>query len=164
MIGGQKTAAAALLIAVFLAGILGGAAGTKMMDRRVGRHGGDQPDRFDRLGSTRPWMRGTEEGADRRGLMPMWFTDRLARELDLTEEQREGIKDILDSRRQQADELMEQIGPRLKAELDSMQLEIRALLSPEQQLLFDQFQEREGERMFRRMSNPMRGPPPGGLH
>ena len=91
----------------------------------------------------------------------MWFSDRLARELDLDEEQREMIKNILESRRERADDILERVGPTLKAELDSMHIEIRAILTPDQQLLFDQFQEREGERMFRRMSNPMRGPPSG---
>jgi hypothetical protein len=41
MIGGQKTAAAALLVAVFVAGALGGAAGVKMADRRPWRPRGD---------------------------------------------------------------------------------------------------------------------------
>ena len=161
MIGGQKAAAAALLISVFIAGALGGMVGTKLMDRRSWRDGMARSGHMERPGGRPSWMKGREEGADPRGLMPMWFSDRLAHELDLDEEQREMIRDILDSRRERADAILERIGPTLKAELDSMNIEIRAILNPDQQLLLDQFQEREGERMFRRMSNPMRGPSSG---
>ena len=161
MIGGQKAAAAALLISVFIAGALGGVVGTKLMDRRSWRDGMVRSGHMERPGGRPSRMKGMEGGADPRGLMPMWFSDRLAHELDLDEEQREIIQNILESRRERADDILEKVGPTLKAELDSMSIEIRAILTPDQQLLFDQFHERERERMFRRMSNPMRGPPSG---
>mgnify|MGYP001828843500 CR=1 FL=1 len=159
MIAGQKTAAGLLLISVFLAGVMGGMVGVKMMDRRAWRDPGERSRRFDHPGEKPPWVRGTDRGAERHGLMPMWISDRLAEELELSDTQREQVRAIFDTRRERADEALKQIGPILRAELDSMNLEIREILSPEQALLFDEFQEREGDRMFRRMSNPSRGSP-----
>jgi len=105
-----------------------------------------------------------EGDRDRFGPSPMWLADRLASELSLSAEQKEEVGEILENRRQRASEAMEQMGPFLKAQLDSMNAEIRALLTPEQQERFDDFVAREDERMFRRggMSRP--GSPPGGAH
>lgn len=164
MIGGQRTAAAALLVSVFVAGLLGGAAGVRLMDRRPWRDRVEHRMPPDRMGA-RPQSPGGMEGdRDRFGPSPMWLADRLASELSLSDEQKEGVADILEARRQRAAEAMEQMGPFLKAQLDSMNAEIRALLTPEQQERFDEFVAREDERMFRRggMSRP--GFPPGGAH
>ena len=47
MIGGQKTAAAALLLAIFAAGALGGAVGVQVVDRRPWRSRGEFHGQFD---------------------------------------------------------------------------------------------------------------------
>lgn len=160
--GGQKTAAALLLVTVFLAGVMGGMVGVEMMDKRSWRDQGERSRRYDHPGERQPWTKGADRRPDRHGLMPMWISDRLAERLGLSEVQKEEIQGILENRRKKADEVLSQVGPILRAELDSMNLEIRETLTPEQQALFDQFQEQEGERMFRRMSSPDRGGGPRG--
>jgi len=96
----------------------------------------------------------------------MLIADRLDAQLALTEAQKEGVTAILEARQARASAALEEIGPFLKSQLDSMNLEIRALLSPEQQKRFDEFAAREDDRIFRRMGGPWpgapRGMPPGG--
>jgi len=165
MIGGQKTAAAALLVSVFVAGALGGAVSMKLLDRRPWRAGPgvEHMAPFDRTGGrgSRPGSR--ESGRDRFGIAPsMWLAERLSAQLDLSSEQREEVVAILESRQTRATEALEEMGPLLRAQLDSMNLEIRAVLSPEQQEVFDEFVSQEDERMFRRMGGSRSGGPPGG--
>lgn len=164
--GGQKTAAAALLVSVFVAGALGGAVGVKLLDLRPWRSGPDRAAPFDRRGGEHPWPGGRESPRGRFGVDPMLIADRLDAQLALTEAQKEGVTAILEARQARASAALEEIGPFLKSQLDSMNLEIRALLSPEQQKRFDEFAAREDDRIFRRMGGPWpgapRGMPPGG--
>lgn len=169
MMGGQKTAAAALLVSVFVAGALGGAVGVRLVDRRPWRPAGERGIPLDPMGGRPPGPGGMEGGPDRFGVAPMWLADRLAADLDLTEEQRDQVSAILESRQARASNALEEIGPFLRAQLDSMNLEIRAILTSEQQVIFDQFVAREDERIFRRMGTSPPGipppvPPRGGIH
>lgn len=152
MIGGQRTAAAALLISVFMAGALGGAVGTKLLDRWVGNDRMGRPSSFERSGRfpPHPGAMDRDHGRGPSMLAPMRISDRLARELNLTEDQKEQVLAILEARTRRSEERLSEILPRLKADLDSMFLEVREILTPEQQQLFDERREREEERMFRR--------------
>lgn len=162
MIGGQKTAAGALLISVFVAGVLGGAAGVKLLDRRPWRPGVEGGIPFDRMGGRPPWQGGREGAPDRFGIAPMFLEERLAALLALTDEQREKVTAIMEARQEKASLALEEMGPALRAQLDSLNLEIRANLSPEQQEVFDDFLARDNERMFRRGGGLRPGVPPGG--
>lgn len=164
MIGGQNTGAAVLLASVFVAGALGGAVGVKLVDRRPWRPPGEHGSPMDRMSGRTPPMGGRDGGPDRFGIAPMWLADRLADQLSLTEEQRGQVASILESRQARASEALSEIGPFLKAQLDSTNLEIRAVLTPEQQERFDEYVAREEERMFRRGGYPRPGAPPGGFH
>ena len=104
-----------------------------------------------------------EGGIDKEALAPMWFSYRLADELDLSEDQQDKVRSILDARREEAEGVLEEFGPRLRAHWDTLHLEIRTILTTDQQALFDGFRQREDERMFRRMSSPWPGGPPGGF-
>jgi Spy/CpxP family protein refolding chaperone len=167
--GGQKIAAAALLVSVFVSGALGGAVGVRLMDRRPWRPAGERGMPPEPMGGRPPGPGGMEGGPDRFGVAPMWMADRLAAELSLTDEQRDQVSGILESRQARASDALREIGPFLRAQLDSMNLEIRAILTSEQQVVFDQFVAREDERMFRRMGPSQPGipppvPPRGGVH
>jgi hypothetical protein len=58
-------------------------------------------------------------------------------ELGLTEVQRAAVEEVLASRRAQTEALLEALYPQLRAQVDSANAEIRALLTPEQQETFD---------------------------
>jgi hypothetical protein len=79
----------------------------------------------------------------------MMLSHRLAERLDLSDQQRERIQDLMEERREKASRLLEEIGPSFQAQLDSMRVEIRALLDPSQREEFDRFQ-REGRELFGR--------------
>jgi len=150
MIFGQRTAAAALLISVFLAGALGGAVVTKLLDRRAWQERAEEMGLFERRGGKPLSMGRADGGFPDRGLAPMWVSDRLATVLNLSEEQKGQVQSILEGRADRADAKIAEMMPGLRAELDSMYLEVRAILTSDQQGLFDEFRAREEERMFRR--------------
>lgn len=154
----RRTAAAALLISMFLAGVVGGAAFMRVLQGRPGPHplgwrdgggpGGRMPPVSFMPDSTQP----------PRGFAPMALSQRLSQELDLTEDQREQLEEIIEEREAAASAIMDSLGPRLQAQLDSMNAAIRALLTPEQAEVFDRWLERE--EAFRRRP-PGEGRPPG---
>mgnify|MGYP006279472847 CR=1 FL=1 len=161
MMGGQKTAAGALLISVFLAGVLGGAAGTKLLDRSPWEERMEQAPLPGYPGPRSPRMGRHGGGPRELGITPMWFSRRLADELDLSEEQEEDIRSVLETRRQRAEEAMADAAPVLRAQFDSVQMEIREILTPEQRTLFDEFRDVERERAFRRFPGVPADSPPG---
>jgi len=111
----------ALLVLAFAAGALGGMALERV---RVSRIRPQPPE----------WMAG-------RGDLPPGF-DRL----DLTAEQRERIRAIFRTSGPRTDSVLRASLPRLQAIHDSVRAEIRAVLTPEQQQMFDQMEPR-GPRM-----------------
>ena len=147
--------AALTLAAVFL---LGAVAGAGFMRMKAARFHGD--------------MLGFDGG--RRG---EWRMRALAKQLDLSDEQRAKVKGILAKHAPERDKrmkaAMETCGAPLeefKAKVDG---EIRAVLTPEQQKKFDAIAKRQAERMFfpgERRGRRHRGgdsggdlgPPPGG--
>lgn len=155
-----RVAALVVLGAVFLAGGLGGAAVMKIFQpdpfpRWEGRGGG-------REGSVGPGqnMRRRVLGWPR-GFAPMTLNEHLADALSLTEEQRAEVRRIMEERAAQSAKLFQELEPRLRAQLDSARMEIRALLNQEQQKEFDRFLERERDLFQRRMPRPDSARPPG---
>jgi hypothetical protein len=130
-----------LLAVVFVVGILGG-----MAIERV---------RFSRLRPPRP----PEFSRTRNGLPPGM------ERLNLTEEQRTRIRDIFEASRPLTDSVLRSTMPHLQAIHDSVRLQIRAVLTPEQQRQFDEI-EPEGRWGPRgpggpRGGRPGMGPGPG---
>jgi protein CpxP len=79
--------------------------------------------------------------------------ERLARELDLTADQRSKVESVLTARRTRLDALQQDVRSKFEAEQESLRHEIRAVLTPEQQRKFDE-REKELRGRFGR-----RGPP-----
>jgi Spy/CpxP family protein refolding chaperone len=59
--------------------------------------------------------------------------------LQLTEEQQTQVDEIMERRRAEVDAFGKENGPQLRAIMDSARAEIRAVLTPEQQALEEQF-------------------------
>ncbi|MFC1660786.1 hypothetical protein ACFL3S_04855 [Gemmatimonadota bacterium] len=152
----KKMAAAALLVSVFVAGALAGFAVFRFSEARSpaqprgGKPPGGPPGMM-----MRPMMTPGDSGSPFVGMAPMWITDRLSERLGLTDDQREKIQEIMDGRRSHASRVLDDLGPVLQAQLDSMQADIRDVLTPEQRERFDEFQ-REGRDVFRRRSDHSR--------
>jgi Spy/CpxP family protein refolding chaperone len=74
----------------------------------------------------------------------------LERELKLTEEQKEQVEQILSSTRQKYRELQAQVHPRFLAIRDESRSQIKALLTPEQQVLYEQLLSRRDKERERK--------------
>lgn len=118
-LGRIRTQGIALLAATFVAGALAGMALERVRTRPglppLGREPGP--------GMLQPF------GPDR--LPPMF------EQLNLTDEQRARIADIIERSRPRTDELLQSMLPRLRAVTDSVRDEIRAVLTPEQAVKLD---------------------------
>jgi Spy/CpxP family protein refolding chaperone len=121
----------ALLLVVFVVGVLGGMA-------------------LERVRTTRQAPREPARGMAMRGAMPPMF-----QRLDLTSEQRQRIEAILQQSRPLTDSVLRSSLPRLRAIRDSVRLEIRAVLTPEQQERFDAMERRWGDRALGEWGMPM---------
>lgn len=84
---------------------------------------------------------------------PGQFMPAMFRELNLTDQQERQIRRILQDSRQEMDSVLNLMLPRLNAVTDSVRLEIRAVLTPEQAEQLDQLMSRARRR---------RGVMPGG--
>ena len=152
--------ALALLVSVFMAGVLSAVAVVTVLERgdvaeaehrRPGppRRGGPGG-----LGDPRdgPW------GFDGRG---DFILDMLTQELDLSEEQRERIGEVMASREERAQEIMAGMRDRLTSIMDSIDAEIQAVLTPEQVEAYRQLRADGRDRLERRYPGPPgRRPPP----
>ncbi|MFC1572720.1 Spy/CpxP family protein refolding chaperone [Candidatus Eisenbacteria bacterium] len=98
--------------------------------------------------------------------LPMRMTEHLVEDLDLTDEQAEQVKEIVEGRRKAMRALRDEIHPRFEAELEQMRQEIEAVLTPEQAERWNERIERFGRRWLKHEHGPMfpHGPPgpPGG--
>jgi Spy/CpxP family protein refolding chaperone len=122
-LGRVRAQGLALLVVTFAVGLLGGMALERVrMARRV------PPQQVDRV----------RMGP---GVMPPMFE-----RLDLTGEQRERIDAILQQSRPLTDSVLQSSLPRLRAIRDSVRLQVRAVLTPEQQERFDAMERRWGDR------------------
>jgi Spy/CpxP family protein refolding chaperone len=140
--------ALALLLSVFSAGVLSALALDRLLDRdarpraEMQRRGGAGD--FGRSGQP-----GRGRGSPGRlGLSPLML-DRLA----LSDSQRTLVMDVLERRRQSSDALLDELRPRLRAQLDSARAEVRAALTPEQQTEFDRLLREDRGQFLRRQPN-----------
>jgi hypothetical protein len=103
-----------------------------------------------------------------RGAPPGW-----REQLHLTDEQEARIRQILESGRPRSDAILERLLPSLRAVTDSIRVEVRNVLTPEQLKIFDEMQPPLGPPLNvghpplggpPQGDHPMGGPPPGGPH
>lgn len=90
------------------------------------------------------------------GTPPEW-----RRQLRLTDDQDRRIREILEKNRSRADAILDQFLPRLQAVTDSIRVEVRAVLAPDQQKTFDRLQPAL-DRPLPDRRHPFGGLPPGG--
>jgi Spy/CpxP family protein refolding chaperone len=166
--GNQKglVTALALLVSVFMAGVLTAVAVVTVLDR-------DEPEWAERRGE---WdgRRGGRDGRGGKGGRPgpdgPWgfggrgeaVVEVLAEELDLSEEQQDQMAEILARREGIAVEVMEATRGRLTAIMDSIDAEIREqVLTPEQAERFEELKSEGRDRLENRFPRPpgMRPPP-----
>ena len=139
--GRTRLVAALLLLGVFLTGGVAGAAANHLVSSR------------DRTAFALRYEQSDERGPrGRRGSSPGERSPAgmLEQRLDLTPEQRQGMEQIFDARRRRIETVLRDIEPRLQAQRDSTDVEIRTLLTVEQVQEFDQLvaERREVSRGF----------------
>jgi len=117
----SKVIAAIVVVVAFLAGIVIGVAGDRVWRfRHPGRHA--------------PHM------------MATLILHRLDHELDLTPQQHEAVKQILDVREQRVNALMSNVRPQIRQQIDATNAEIEKVLTPEQRVKFQQMRMHRGPR------------------
>ena len=154
----MKSQATAVLVlaATFLAGAFASMGVMRLLD-----DGGDgysvtgRPPFPDGRGGRPPGGRGGPLGGypGHRELARTRVTERMARDLGLTEEQRNAIEEAMERRRASAQAAMQEVLPRLERGLDSLNAEIGQLLTGEQRDRFRDFRRRDRDR-FRREGGP----------
>ena len=127
----SRLLALGLLLLAFVAGALGGVAADRL------------------LAPSPPAAQGVPGPPGRAGPGGAIFPRNLplARQLDLTPEQREQSDTLLREERTKADSVLRAVRPVLQARYDSASAAIRAVLTPEQRERFDRFRENRRERM-----------------
>lgn len=83
---------------------------------------------------------------------------RLQEQLQPTQEQADRIREILEANRPRTDAVLDEFLPRLRAIADSIRSQVRAVLTPEQQEIFDEWQPPLGAPPLG--APPLRGGPP----
>ena len=145
----NRLAAAGIMAAVFVSGGFAGGALTYAVGQRdafemdrEGRWGGngswDGGGRRDGNRSGESGGRRGERPRDPRALMESRAVEEMVRKLGLSEAQRLSVESILERRLSSASKVFSNMGPQLRALLDSTNVEIRRTLTLAQQTLFDQ--------------------------
>jgi Spy/CpxP family protein refolding chaperone len=145
--GGRSGApwiAAGLLLLAFVAGALGGVAADRLLAARSARV---EPALSD-PGENGPLGRGGAGAIFPAGVQ-------LARQLNLSPEQRDRIEEILVAERSKADSVLREVRPLLQARYDSSTQAVRAILTPEQRERFDRLRDNRRDLLLRR--RPPRG-------
>lgn len=172
----ERFLAVAILVVVFLAGLLVGLAVPPLF------HRGGMHRTFvvagPRAGFNTTWRGRSMAGARFRaggwqvtgrvaGPGPVMFAPILAKRLGLSAKQVAQIDTIVERRRVRTDSVLRAIRPQFKAELDSTRAEIRAVLTPDQRKRFDSYMQAGRTRLLLRFAPPTlrrRGPVgPGGM-
>ena len=154
-----KTTAAALLAAVFFAGVATTLGILRVVEHRQKSFAaearppfrGERPGVFGRpggLGETRRFME----------LARMQVTEHMQESLDLTDEQKVAIDNAMERSRVSAQETMTEFLPRLQGQMDSLQAEIGRILTPAQREAYAEFRRQDRDRFNR--AGPRRTRPP----
>jgi len=148
--------AVALLISVFMAGALTAVAVVSFTesDRDSER------DEWRRDGRRGPPGRPGGPGGRFDGQRGDFMLDMLTERLDLNEAQQEQVREIMARREAVAREVMESVRDRLKGVMDSVDAEIRTVLTPEQQEEFEEIEDEARETLGRRFPDGPPGGPP----
>lgn len=141
----SRLAAGVIVATTFVAGaVTGGVVSRVILDEGPGFERTSERDgvrRGDRDGPDRGRRgdRGRRDGGPRgpSGIMSSRAVDYLAQRLELSDAQRDSLEVILERQREQANAVFQDVGPRLRAVLDSTTTAIRALLEPGQDAEFD---------------------------
>ena len=91
------------------------------------------------------------------------LVEHLDRTLDLTPQQRESVKQIIDRHRQRIEAISASVRPQMRQEIDSTNAEIEKILTPEQRTKFRDMQQRHINRRGPRGMRPAL-PPPADAH
>ena len=154
----RKATAAALLAAVFFAGAAVTLGVLRIMDSRPAAYVGEDArpvrDQRPELARRPGGLRGTARFDQ---LARIQVTDRMARSLQLSDEQREEIDAAMERSRVAAQQVMEAVLPRLRSQMDSLQTEIDGILTEDQREAYREFQRQDRER-FRRWTSRRRPP------
>lgn len=155
----RKATAAAVLAAVFFAGAAATLGVLRVVENRQDAYVGEDTRVTRRERPPEMTRRPANfRGADRfNQLARMQVTDRMARTLRLTDEQREEIDAAMERSRVAAQQVMEGVLPRLQGQMDSLRTEIDGILTEDQREAYREFQRQDRER-FRRWTSG-RGPP-----
>lgn len=150
----RRATAAALLAAVFFAGATVTLGVLRIVDNRPETYAGEDTrsrdsDRRPELARRPGSLRGPAEFDQ---LARIQVTDRMARSLRLSDEQREQIDAAMERSRVAAQQVMEGVLPRLRSQMDSLQNEIDGILTEDQRAAFREFQQQDRER-FRRWTS-----------
>ena len=148
----NRMAAAGLLLGLFLSGAVAGGAAVHFLDSRGP---------LERSAETRRDRDGDDDRRRGRQGDPRSFTstrvlDRLEQRLGLTTEQRDSVEAILEGQRSAASEVFREMGPTLRATIDSANARIRGILDDEQRVRFDELLQQDRGVLGR--------PPPSGEH
>ena len=150
----RKSSAIALLAAVFFAGAATTLAVLRVADHRSGSDWDSQ--RRAVWQGERPPRPSARPGDLPRGGSPFMelartrVTDRMARVLELSDEQRTQIEEAFERRRIASQEAMNEVLPRLRSQMDSINAEIERILTPEQRDAYRRFLREDRERFRRR--------------
>jgi len=150
----RRATAAALLAAVFFAGATVTLGVLRVIDNRAETYA--REDTRSRDSDQRPELARRPGGlpgpAEFDQLARIQVTGRMARSLRLSDEQREQIDAAMERSRVAAQQVMEGVLPRLRSQMDSLQIEIDAILTEDQRAAFREFQRQDRER-FRRWTS-----------
>ena len=158
----SRWSAAALLAAVFFAGIAATLATLRVVEHRRAPawesgppqlwRGEPPPGRMGRTGS----RMGVQPFVDRAGaeLARARVTERMALRLGLTDDQRDRIEAAMERSRITAQERMNEVVPWLRSRMDSLNAEIEEILDPGQRERFRAFLLEDMERFRQRRGRP----------
>lgn len=152
----SRTTAVLVLVASFLAGAFASVGAMRLLGDGGGGYSATGRPPFPDGPGGRPagGPGGRMDGyPGHRELARIRVTERMARELELTGEQRDAIEEAMERRRNRAQAAMQEVLPRLERGLDSLNAEIERLLTEEQRERFRDFRRRDRDR-FRREGGP----------
>jgi Spy/CpxP family protein refolding chaperone len=135
----SRSKAILIALAIFVLGMLFGSTMERWMGFASMRPGGRN---FSRWGDPPMGEKGGPRGHER-------MLHRFSNELDLTEEQKEKMKFILDESREKMEDVRRQAEENMRPVLKESKTRIREVLTPEQQEQYDKISKRMDKRMHR---------------